>query len=205
MPEVDGFEVLESVGLAAMPEVIFVTAHEQYTLRAFEVHALDYVLKPFDQERLWTAVEHARARVTEGRDAAFADRLASLLEELRSGPPGVPGATREAPYARRLTVRKGDRTRFVRLEDVDWIEAARNYVQLHVGEESYLVRTSLKGLLQRLDPALFVRIHRSAVVNLERIREVQPWVGGDYVVLLEDGQTLRVSRTYRDRLLRIAH
>ncbi len=199
MPEVSGFDVIERVGAEAMPEVIFVTAHEEYTLRAFEVHALDYVVKPFDPARLTSAVEHARSRImpADGRDSSLPDRLTSLLEG-RTGP-------RLARYARRLMVRQGEQIQFVPLEEVQWFEAARNYVRLHVGTETHLVRMSLKGLLPLLDPARFVRVHRSAVVNLDWIREVQPWFGGDYVVALVGGEKLRVGRTFRDGLLKLAH
>jgi two-component system LytT family response regulator len=202
MPEVDGFDLIESVGPDAMPEVVFVTAHEQYTLRAFEVHALDYVLKPFDPDRLRAAVEHARDRIAAGGSEALDERLGDLLAELSQGAGRAAGAPR---YARRLTVRKGDRIRFVPLADVDWLEAARNYVRLHAGDDRWLVRSSLKALLERLDPSRFVRVHRSAVVNLDRVVEVQPWMGGDYVAILETGERLRVSRTYRDALLDLIH
>jgi two-component system LytT family response regulator len=197
MPALDGFQVLERLGTDLRSEVVFVTAHDQYTLRAFEVHALDYVLKPFEPGRLGRAVEHARDRIRAGTSEPLVSRVETLLESLRERGSGR--------YARRLTVRRGDRIRFVALEDVDWIEAARNYVRLHVGEETSLVRSTLKGLLQRLDPGRFVRIHRSAAVNLDRVREVQPWVGGDYVVILETGRRLRVSRTYTSRLLELTH
>jgi two-component system LytT family response regulator len=199
MPEVSGFDVIERIGAEAMPEVIFVTAHEEYTLRAFEVHALDYVVKPFDPARLQSSVEHARNRIPPPgeRDFTLADRLDSLLEG-RDGPT-------LARYAKRLMVRHGKQVQFVPLEEVRWLEAARNNVRLHVEKEVHTVRTSLKGLLPLLDPTSFVRVHRSAVVNLDWIREVQPWFGGEYVVVLVSGEKLRVSRTYRDRLLKLAH
>lgn len=199
MPEVDGFDVIESLEPERIPEVVFVTAHEEYTLRAFEVHALDYVLKPVDTGRLAEALKHARARVAAGSNAALDERIAGLLAELKER--DRPGQT----YARRLTVRGDDRIHFVSLEDVDWIETAGNYVRLHVASETHLIRTSLKRLLQRLDPARFVRIHRSAVVNLDRVRRVEPWFSGDYLALLETGDKLRISRTYRDRLLKLVH
>lgn len=199
MPEVSGFDVIEQVGIASMPEVIFVTAHEEYTLRAFEVHALDYVVKPFDPARLRSAVEHARKQIPRaGRgDASLAERLASLLEG-RDG-------QQLARYARRLMVRHGQHIQFIPLEQVHWLESARNYVRVHVGKDTHLVRASLKGLLPLLDPSHFVRVHRSAAVNLEWIREVQPWFGGDYVAILEGGVKLRVGRTYRDQLLKLVH
>lgn len=200
MPEVSGFDVISQVDPSEMPEVIFVTAHEEYTLRAFEVHALDYVVKPFDPERLGQAIEHARRRVVaHGRRFRLPERLDALIEEMRDRS-AVGGG-----YARRVTVREDDTLFFVDLDDVDWIEAAGNYVDLHVGTGTHRVRTSLRGLLDRLDPATFVRIHRSAVVNLGRVQEVRQWFGGDYLAVLETGEELRVSRTYRDRLLRMTH
>lgn len=200
MPEVDGFEVIERVGPEAMPEVIFVTAHESYSLRAFEVHALDYVLKPLDPDRLREAVTHARGRLARGRTDDLVGRLAGLLEERRGAAGGEDGGT-----PRTLTVRKGDAIRFVDVDEVDWLEAARNYVRVHAGEESYLVRSTLRSLARRLDPAGFVRIHRSAAVNLDRVAEVRPRPGGDYAVELTTGDRLRASRTYADRLLRQVH
>ncbi len=200
MPEVSGFGVIEAVGAEAMPEVVFVTAHEEYTLQAFEVHALDYILKPFTPARLLTAVRLARSRLATTGDPSLEARLRSLLAELRDHH-DLPAAR----WATRLTVRERDSIRFVRLADVDWIEAARNYVRLHVGPVHHVVRVPLRGLMDRLDPAQFVRIHRSAIVNLDRVREVQAWVGGEYVALLLDGQKLRVSRGYRDALLALMH
>lgn len=200
MPEVDGFDVLQRVGPDAMPEVVFVTAHEQYTLDAFRVHALDFVLKPIDPERLEAAVEHARERIVRGRRAALVDGLRGLLGEIAELEADT-GQRR----ARRITVRKGDTIRFVALDELDWLEAARNYVRLHVGENSYLVRSTLKGLLRSLDDRRFLRIHRSAAVNLERVGELRPLPGGDYAVTLRNGERLRASRTYADDLLRLVH
>ncbi len=197
MPPSDGFDVIERVGADLMPAVVFVTAHETYTLRAFDVHALDYVLKPIDPDRLRAAVTHAR-RFIEAEAETLSERLTGLLAELRP----AEGARR---YPQRITVRVGERIAFIRIGDVDWVESARNYVRLHVGEHSHLIRHSLGGLLSRLDPARFVRIHRSAAVNLDRIREVRPWAGGEHVVVLQTGEKLRLTRTYRDRLLRLLH
>ena len=198
MPEVDGFDVIDQVGPEAMPHVIFITGHEEYSLRAFDVHAVDYVLKPCEPDRLLRAFERAVRQVESQHSRELALRLESLLADLG------PGAG-DHSYAERLTVRDGERFRFVDLGQVDWLEACKNYVRLHVGEESYLVRSSLKALLERLEPRRFARIHRSAIVNIERVREVQPWFGGDYLVILEDGQQLRLSRTYRDRFLALTH
>ncbi len=197
MPEMSGFDVIERVGAASMPEVVFVTAHEEHLLHAFEVHAVDYVLKPFQPERLAAAITHASGRVEAGRSAALGERLATLLEEMRA-------EARGGAWASRIAIRDGDRVRFVAVEDVAWIEAAGNYVRLHTeGDDAHVIRYSLKGLLRRLDPAVFVRVHRSAVVNIAWIEEVHSWFGGDYLAMLRGGERLRVSRTYRDELLRV--
>lgn len=197
MPEMSGFDVIAAVGVEAMPEVVFVTAHDKYALQAFEVHALDYVLKPFTPARLLDAVSQAQRRITRAGDDALGQRLAALLAEHTAAP--------ETRWASRLTVRTGERIHFVRVADIEWIEAARNYVWLHAGTARYAVRIPLRALARRLDPAQFVRIHRSAIVNLDRVREVQAWVGGEYVAVLDDGRTLRVSRGYRDALLALMH
>lgn len=189
MPVLDGFGVLQALGQDGAPEVIFVTAHDRYALKAFEVHALDYLLKPFDKARFASALERAKARVRQGNGAGFGERLQELLQTVqpRHGP-------------ERLIVKSAGRIYFVRIDDVDWIEAAANYVRLHVGEEDHLLREPLTALEKRLDPARFVRIHRSTIVNLERVRELQPVFHGDYVIILRDGTELAVSRNYRDKL-----
>lgn len=192
MPGLDGFDVIAEVGPEAMPAVIFVTAYDDHALRAFEVHALDYLLKPFDDARFAAAWGHAREQLAEGSSRRLAGALRQLLEEQESG--------RER--ATRLMVRSQGRIRLVRVEDVDWFEGTGNYVRLHVGDTTHLIRASLGGLEARLDPTRFMRIHRSTIVNLDRIREIQPWGGGAYVAILRDGQRLRVSRGYREALLR---
>lgn len=199
MPGTGGFDVVREIGPNEMPAVVFVTAFDEHALRAFEVHALDYVLKPFDDERFADAVDHARRTILGRRDEeSFRRGLSALMDEVRGGPGG------ERRYASRLMVRLRDRIHFVRTEDVDWFEAAGNYVRLHVGDKSHLIRSTMSALEEQLDPTRFVRIHRSTIVNLDRIREVQPWAGGDYLAILEDGRQLRISRGYRDALLKPA-
>lgn len=192
MPDADGFDVIEAVGAETMPPVVFVTAYDQYALRAFRVHAVDYVLKPFSDERLREAVERACRWITVDDD--WRRTVRSLVADLNSGTPARP--------AKRVMVREDDKIRFVPTECIDWVEASGSYMLLHVGEQVFRIRTTLKDLLARLDESQFVRIHRSTIVNLDRIAEVQPWFGGDYVVILDDGEKLKVSRTYRDELLR---
>jgi two-component system, LytTR family, response regulator len=204
MPGLDGFGVLERVGPEEMPFVVFVTAYDRFALRAFEVHAVDYVLKPFDRERLQDAVSRVVEQIRMRRVGEAGARIAALLADLPAQP-AEPRAARPngspAP-ATRILVPEGQGLGFVETERVDWLEAAGNYVRLHVGTRTHLVRATLAGLLQSLDPARFVRIHRSRIVNLDRVKEVQPWVGGDYVAILKDGRRLRVSRTFRDDLLK---
>lgn len=188
MPELDGFGVVEAVGAARMPPTLFVTAHDEHALRAFEVHALDYLLKPFSAERFHQALERAR-RWCAPHLAGGAPDLAALIE----------GVRQERPWVDRLLVRQGERHLLVRTSAIQWIEAEDNYVRLHVEGTSHLMRQTMTGLLARLNPAQFRRIHRSAIVNLDCIREFQPWSGGDHLVIMRDGTKLTLSRTFRDQ------
>ena len=187
MPELDGFGVLAEVGAARAPAVVFVTAHDEHALRAFEVHALDYLLKPFRRERFEEALRRARAAAARGAPDA---RLAALLEDRE----------RARRRAERLLVRDGGRVTFVRVASIDWLEAAGNYVKLHAGGAEHLVRETLTALEARLDPERFARIHRSLIVNLDRVAEVLPG-RNDGVVVLAGGTRLPLSRSYRDRLV----
>jgi two-component system LytT family response regulator len=196
MPDGDGFDVIESVG-AAKPAIIFVTAFDAHAIRAFEVHAIDYVLKPFDDARIIDAIGRAQRWLDTGRSGDDDRRFDRLATRLRTEV--------GRPFAERIMVRDQDRIRFERVDRIDWFEAANNNVVIHVGEHEYRIRSTLKSLQSRLDPARFVRIHRSTIVNLDRVREVQPWFGGDYVAILADGRKLKVSRTFRDALLRPLH
>jgi two-component system LytT family response regulator len=191
MPDLDGFGVIEQVGGRQMPAVIFVTAYDQHALQAFEVHALDYLLKPFDRKRFHAAVRRAVELIQAGNTSLQVQRLEQLLAE-------------RGPVGRRLDrflVRGNDRFYFVRAESVDWIEAAGNYVRLHADGLTHLVRQTMKRLEQELDPELFVRIHRSAIVNIDRVAEIRPLFSGEYLVQLKSGVELTLSKSYRDRLL----
>lgn len=197
MPGLDGFGVIREVGAAAMPPVIFVTAWDDYAVQAFEVQALDYLLKPFDDDRLRAALARAR---DPGREAgALAAQLRRLLEQHSAGGTVPPGGT---AYAQRLLVRRGAAIRYVPLAEVEWIEAADNYVRLHGSSGTHLVRMTLRELEGRLDPAEFARVHRSAIVRLAAIREIRPWAGGDYLAVLQSGREVRISRTHRERVIR---
>ena len=189
MPELDGFDVLQALDVPRRPEIIFVSAFDQYALRAFRVHALDYVVKPVEADRLSEALDHARRRLRD-RDASDGAGLSGLLREL----------AKDRPYLSRIPVRSDGRVRVVDLADVDWIGAADNYVSLHAGNREYLVRDTITQIEQRLDPALFVRIHRSTIVRLDRIAELLPDLHGDFQVRLKNGATLALSRTFRPRL-----
>ena len=191
MPGIDGFGVLEALGPSRAPAIVFVTAYDQYALKAFEVHALDYLLKPFDRERFAATLDRARAAVQLRAGGTHDAGLAALLAEF--------AARRRA--ADRLLVRSGGKERLIPVEEVDWFEAAGNYVRLHVGRERHLLRETMCHLETRLDAERFVRIHRSTIVNLARVQEMEPYFHGDYIVRLKDGRTLTLSRTFRSRLL----
>jgi two-component system, LytTR family, response regulator len=202
MPGLDGFGVLSSLQPEQLPMVIFTTAFDQYAVRAFDVHAVDYVLKPYDDARLQRAVAEARARIEQGRWVETRQTLAGLLEELS------PSVAAELPrragggYARRVLVREGEEHfRYVRLDEVLSIGADGNHLVFHTVKGTRSVRMTMRALLPQLDPAVFRRIHRSSIVNLNAVKEIQPWFAGDCVVLLTDGRKLRMSRTFRDQLL----
>jgi two-component system, LytTR family, response regulator len=190
MPGLDGFGVLDAVGAVHMPVTIFTTAYDEFALRAFDAHAIDYILKPYDTDRFGRAIERARLQLTGRRNAHMNERLDSLLDELRT----------RNQYLERLVVRSGGRILILRVAEVDWIEAASNYVRLHAGGREYLLRETMTALESKLDPMEFVRIHRSTIVRVDRIRELEPLFQGDYVVVLEDGSRLTSSRGYRERL-----
>jgi two-component system LytT family response regulator len=187
MPERDGFEVVKAIAPRRLPAILFVTAYDRYALRAFDVHAVDYLLKPFTGERFRTALERARERIA-GR--ASDPALAALAADLRSRP----------AYPSRLPVKSGGRTLFVDLAAVDWMEAADNYVRLHAQGREYLVRETLAALDAQLDPDVFARIHRRVIVRIDRIAEVRPISHGDAEIVLRSGTRLAVSRTWRHRL-----
>jgi two-component system LytT family response regulator len=193
MPGIDGFGVLESLAPQQTPAVIFITAFDQYALRAFEVHALDYLLKPFDRARFKKALDRARAQIRHDSGESLDHRLTTLLDSLGNKP----------RHMDRVVIKSAGRIMFLRTDEIDWIEAADNYVRLHVGAESHLLRETMGALESRLDASRFMRIHRSTVVNIDRMKELQPWFHGDYVVILQDGTRLNLSRTYRDRVIEL--
>lgn len=201
MPEMDGFAVLEELEPEEMPVVVFVTAYDAYAIRAFEVHALDYLLKPYDDERFFEALERAKAELRHRRDTAFTERLEALLEERGDGAPPAGGAGGGEGRGRdRIMIKSSGRIQFVAVDEIDWVEAAGDYVRLHAGERSHLLRETMKGLQARLDPDRFVRVHRSTIVRLSFVREVRSSDSGQYDVVLEDGTRRSLSRSGRKRL-----
>jgi len=187
MPEVDGFDVLEQVGADAVPSVVFVTAFDEYALRAFEVHAVDYLLKPFDDRRFAAALSRAKETARSRRRGEADPGLARLLEA----------------RPRRFFVRTREKVLLIKPEEIDWIEAADYYVSLHVGGKAHLLRETMNEIEQRLDPERFFRVHRSAIVNVDRVREMHPLFRGDCVLVLHDGTKLKLSRARRDAFERL--
>ncbi len=196
MPEMTGFQVLAALDPAAIPAVIFVTAYDRYALQAFEVHALDYLLKPFDDERFADAVRRAKSHLQLARAWELRQQLLSLLADV-SAPQPEPQKPAEPE---RLAIKDGPRVVFLRFDEIDWIEAADYYVQIHAGGKSYLHRETMTSLERRLDAGLFVRIHRSAIVNRRRIRELRNGRQREAVVVLEGGQAIKVSRSQQAKL-----
>lgn len=192
MPELDGFGVLERLGSFTLPAVVFITAHDQFALKAFEIHAVDYLLKPFDAARFQTTLQRVRG-ILRGKQRGELDvRLAALLAEVR---PEEKNRTLE-----RIAVKSSGRVVFVKVEDIDWIEAADNYVSLHLGTEEHLHRETMATIEGQLPAAQFMRISRSTIVNVDRIKELQPLFHGEYAVLLRNGTRLTLSRSYRDKI-----
>ena len=195
MPEMDGFDVVERVGPEQIQAIIFVTAFDQYALKAFDVHALDYLLKPFDDERFGNALRRAKSQIEAREINRLSKRLLALLDERERM-----SSTRQKSYLTRVMIKAAGRVVLLKVDEIDFIEADGNYAKLHVGRKSHLLREKMHDLEGRLDPAKFVRIHRSVIVNLDRIKEMHPHFNGDYVVVLEDGRQLRLSRTRRENL-----
>jgi two-component system LytT family response regulator len=189
MPGMDGFKVIEAIGVEQMPPTVFVTAYDEYAVRAFEVQAIDYLLKPFGRHRLQSALSRARRHLEHERQREMAGRLAELL---RTG--------RSTAANERLLVKSGGRVSFVDVDQIDWVEAEGNYVRMHAGDQVHVLRETMNNLLDRIGPQLFFRIHRSRIVNIRRVKELLIAGGGDYTVVLWDGTRLGLSRMYRDAL-----
>lgn len=186
IPELDGFGVIKEIGVENMPVVVFVTAYDRYTLQAFEVHAVDYILKPFDADRFFAALRWAKRELRFKRPQT---RRLSRLVDVVAG-----------DAKRRLPIKSGGRVVFIDVDEIDYLEAAGNYVVVHAGGEEYRTRETMNVFEERLSQSQFVRIHRSAIVNRKRIKELRPWFTGEYAVVLKSGKELTLTRSYRDRL-----
>jgi len=193
MPGMDGFEVTRAIGIDVMPAVVFVTAYDKYALQAFEVNAVDYLLKPFDSERFQKAFQRARLQIERRTTEAINEKLEALLESMRP----------QQRYLERLVVKSAGRIFFLPVAEIDWIESADNYVNLHCGRESHLIRETLSSLESKLNPEEFLRVRHSAIVNLKRIRELRPLFKGEYEIVLQNGVKLTSSRRYRNKIMQI--
>ena len=190
MPALDGFGVLEALKNERMPAVVFVTAYNEYAIQAFDVNALDYLLKPVDCERLNKAVQRAKTRLAQAvRDDDLDSRFRAMLEDIKTG----------SKYIKRLTIKLTGRTILLPVDEIDWIETHGNYLKVHAGRESHLIRATMQSLETKLNPEKFVRVHRSVIVNVEKIKEIYPRSNGDQDLVLQNGQQLMLSRNYRDR------
>ena len=190
MPELDGFGVLSALEGESRPAIVFVTAHDRFALKAFEVHAIDYLLKPFDRERFKKALDRAREELTRRDSGEIEQKMTALLAGLRNQPTQLD----------RIPVKSSGRVVLVKTSEIDWIEAADNYVNLHTGKEAHLHRETMTALEQKLPPSKFLRISRSTMVNVDRIKELQPMFHGDYTIILQNGTKLTLSRGYREAL-----
>jgi two-component system, LytTR family, response regulator len=190
MPEANGFAALEIIPQEQLPAVIFITTHERYALRAFDFNAVDFLLKPFDRERFEKALLRARKQLLHESSHILDRQMFFILRALKARP----------EYAERFIVKSNGHMFFIRTDDIDWIEAEGNYVSLHSGKESHLLRETISALESQLDPKKFMRVHRSTIVNLDRVKELQSWFHGDYRIIMRNGKELMLSRSYRDRL-----
>jgi two-component system LytT family response regulator len=191
MPEMDGFEVLEAISRESMPAVIFVTAYDRYALKAFEVHAVDYLLKPFSRDRLEQALSRAVAALENRVTKDLNRSILALLDKLKE----------DNPYAKRLLVKVHGRVHLLPVSDIEWIEADNYYARIHLGQDSFLIRESLNHLQKRLDPRQFLRIHRSSIINVRYIKELQSWFHGEYLAILKNGTKLHISRNFQKDVL----
>jgi len=202
MPEMSGFDLLQHLKDSYVPVIVFVTAFDDYALKAFEVHAIDYLLKPFDDDRFEKALRQAKMQVENLEISKLGHQLFALLNDREIIGQSVKAGTSTAPvsFLKRIMVRSASRIIFLNVEDIDWIGAEDYYVKLHTEKKSHLIRETMNDLEVQLDPATFIRIHRSTIVNVDRIRELQPHFNGDYMVVLKDGTELRLSRSRREQV-----
>lgn len=208
MPEMDGFQVIEEVGAQRMPVTVFVTAFDKYALRAFEAHALDYLLKPFDHDRFDTALQRAKTQVRQRKLGEMSENLYAVLHDmkLKTGETApetddrTPGKAASKEPLDRVVIKSSGRIYFLKTEEIDWVESTSNYLSLHSGGKTHLIRETMGEFHSKLDPRKFLRIHRSTIVNSERIKDIQPLFKGEYVVTLTTGKRLKSSRGYRHEI-----
>ena len=204
MPEMDGFQVVKEVGAMQMPVTIFVTAYDKHALRAFEAHALDYLLKPFDHERFNTALQRAKTLVRQQKLGEISEGLIAVLRDLKASPAEADNrkpdtATHKDPLDR-VVIKSGGRIYFLKIEEIDWVEGAGDYLSLHSGSQTHLIRDTMGNLQAKLDPRKFLRTHRSTIVNIDRIKDIRPLSKGEYLITLTSGSCLKSSRGYRHGL-----
>ena len=206
MPEMDGFEVIEEVGAAQMPVTVFVTAYDKHALRAFEAHALDYLLKPFDHDRFNTALQRAKIQVRQQKLSESSENLFSMLQDIKlksnDSPPDTDKPAHQEPIDR-VVIKASGRVYFLKVEEIDWVEAEGDYLSLHSGSQTHLIRETMRNFQAKLDPKKFLRIHRSTIVNIERIKDIRPLFKGEYVITLTNGKRLNSSRSYRHHLQKL--
>lgn len=209
MPEMDGFQVIEEVGVRQMPVTIFVTAYDKHALRAFEAHALDYLLKPFDHDRFNTALQRAKTYIRQQQLGEISENLFAMLQDMKlktGGESPMDADNRNSERAAhrepidRVVIKSGGRIYFLKIEDIDWVEGAGDYLSLHSGSQTHLIRETMGNFHAKLDSRKFLRIHRSTIVNIERIKDIRPLYKGEYVITLTSGISLKASRGYRHEL-----
>lgn len=194
MPKIGGFDVIESIGVEKMPTVIFVTAYDEFALRAFEINAIDYLLKPFDEQRLKKAIERAKRLIKHKEsDNEINEKLVRLLSEIKTEP----------KYLKRIPIKSSRGTTILLTEEIEWIGAAGHYLELHAGNKTHLIREKISDIEEKLDPENFIRIHRSTIVNIDRLKSLHPLFNGDQLIILKSGQELNLSRTYHEKLITI--
>ena len=194
MPAMTGLDVVAAIGAERMPALVFVTAFEQYAVRAFEANAVDYLVKPFGRERFSSALTRAKARLAAGGSGAeMSGRIMQALESLR----------RRDEYLDRIPVREGEQVTFVKVQDIVWIKANRNTVRIHLADRVHELRETMTALAERLDPRRFARVHRSAIINVHRVKSIHPWFNGYHVVTMDTGQKLRMSRYQHEAFLQL--
>ena len=202
MPETDGFQVIEEIGADRMPVTVFVTAYDKYALRAFEAHALDYLLKPFDHDRFDAALQRAKTQVRQRKLGEISENLLAMMQDVKLKFGESESAARTEPIDR-VVVKASGRIYFLKTEEIDWVEAAGDYLSLHTGNQTHLIRETMGDFYAKLDAKKFLRIHRSTIVNIERIKDIRPLFKGEYVITLTSGTRLKSSRGYRRELQRL--